>query len=62
MEELKIVLSLDEVNLVLGGLSELPYKSVNGVINKITSQAESQLKANRTPVEHEVVNDANKLS
>jgi hypothetical protein len=45
MEELKIVLSLDEVNLILGSLSELPYKTVSGLISKVTAQAESQLKA-----------------
>ena len=48
MEELKIVLSLDEVNLVLNALGEMPFKSVSQMIQKIIGQAESQLKANET--------------
>lgn len=48
MEELKIALSVEETNLILGSLSELPYKVSNGLIIKITAQAESQIKANQT--------------
>jgi len=47
MEELKIVLSLDEVNLVLNALGEQSFKSVSQAIQKIMAQAESQLKANQ---------------
>lgn len=66
MEELKIVLSLDEINFTLSSLSELPYKSVSNLINKITSQAEAQLKVIRRPVDDSepsngVLNETNKL-
>lgn len=43
MNELKLKLTLEEVNLVLGALNELPYKMVNTLILKIRSQAESEI-------------------
>jgi hypothetical protein len=48
MEELRITLSVEEINLILGSLSELPYKLSNGLIAKITAQAEGQIKDSQT--------------
>ena len=53
MEELKVILTLDEINMVLSLLSEKPYKMVNNTITKITAQAESQLKARALKVQEE---------
>jgi len=44
MEKLKIELTVEEVNLVLNSLSELPFKITNEIINNIKTQAENQLK------------------
>jgi hypothetical protein len=45
MEELKIVLSLDEINLIISALSELSFKIASPLIQKIILQGESQIKA-----------------
>ena len=42
-ESIKIDLSLDEINMVLGGLGELPAKASMGVIQKIQQQAQPQV-------------------
>ena len=42
-ESIKIDLSLDEINMVLGGLGELPAKASMGVIQKIQQQAGPQV-------------------
>ena len=48
MDEFKILLTLDEINLILGYLSEQTFKNVSSVIQKITSQAQNQIEANKT--------------
>lgn len=42
-ESIKLDLSLEEINLVLGGLGELPAKASMGVIQKIQQQAQPQV-------------------
>ena len=42
-ESIKLDLSLDEINMVLGGLGELPAKASMGVIQKIQQQAGPQV-------------------
>jgi len=42
-ESIKIDLSLEEINIVLGGLGELPAKTSMGVITKIQQQASPQV-------------------
>lgn len=42
-QEIKLTLSVDEVNVVLGALSEGPYKLVETVIAKIRGQAVPQV-------------------
>ena len=44
VQKLTLELTLDEVNLVLAGLGELPAKTSLGVIDKVRSQAVGQLK------------------
>jgi hypothetical protein len=36
-------LNVNEVNLVLGALRELPHRVVNDVLNKVIAQAQSQM-------------------
>jgi hypothetical protein len=42
-ESIKLDLSLEEVNAILGGLGELPAKASMGVIQKIQQQAAPQV-------------------
>lgn len=42
-ESIKLDLSLDEINMILGGLGELPAKASMGVIQKIQQQAGPQV-------------------
>lgn len=51
--ELKVVLTIEEVNLVLEALSQKPFAVVNELITKIKLQGESQLKAAQEVVEVE---------
>lgn len=59
MEEFKISLSLEEVNLILGSLSELPYKVVNQLLSKITTQAEAQISAKQIQTTKDDVSEKN---
>jgi hypothetical protein len=39
-------LTVDEANVILGGLAKLPYEVSAGVINKLQTQAQGQIPAN----------------
>lgn len=54
-ESIKLDLSLEEINMVLGGLGELPAKASMGVIQKIQQQASPQVQPEpvETPEEGE---------
>jgi len=56
-ESIKLDLSLDEINMVLNGLGELPAKASMGVIQKIQQQASPQVQPEpvETPEEAEEV-------
>ena len=56
-ESIKLDLSLDEINMVLSGLGELPAKASMGVIQKIQQQASPQVQPEpvETPEEAEEV-------
>ena len=54
-ESIKLDLSLEEVNAILGGLGELPAKASMGVIQKIQQQAGPQVTPE--PVEAEEVEE-----
>jgi len=48
---IKLELPVEEVQLVLVGLSKLPYEAVAGVIEKIKTQAMPQIKPAESPQE-----------
>ena len=48
-ESIKLDLSLEEVNAILGGLGELPAKASMGVIQKIQQQAAPQVQPEPEP-------------
>jgi hypothetical protein len=43
MQEMKLVLTLDEINQILSALGSQPYKDVFQLVNKIQQQAQAQL-------------------
>lgn len=45
--ELSIAFSIEEVNLVLGALSKLPYEVSYALIDKVKAQATSQIAASQ---------------
>jgi len=45
MENLKFEFTVEEVNLILGALSEMPYKVVNTLLLKVTKEANDQVNA-----------------
>ncbi|MEM7106097.1 MAG: hypothetical protein AAF502_23395 [Bacteroidota bacterium] len=42
-DELTIKLTVEELNLILQGLSEMPFKTVYDLIGKLNAQANDQL-------------------
>ena len=50
-ESINLDLSLDEINLVLNALGELPAKTSMGVISKIQAQAQPQVTPEPVPEE-----------
>lgn len=54
-ENINLDLSLEEINVILGGLGELPAKASMGVIQKIQQQAGPQVTPE--PVEAEEVEE-----
>lgn len=45
MKEIQFNLTVDETNVILSALGELPYKQVSGLIAKLHAQANKQLQA-----------------
>lgn len=43
MKEFKLVLNVNEVNIILKSLGNMPYNQVNEIVNKIHAQAQEQL-------------------
>lgn len=43
MKELQLMVTIEEANLLLEGLGNMPFKQVFGLINKIQMQAAEQL-------------------
>jgi hypothetical protein len=54
MNTLKFELTVEETNMILAGLQELPAKICNPLTEKLRQQAQPQLETS-TPVEVEVV-------
>ena len=46
MKELTLVLTVEEANIVLDSLGNMPFRSVYQLVGKIQAQAEEQLGAN----------------
>jgi hypothetical protein len=54
MKDLNLNLNINEVNIVLRALSNLPYNQVNTLIEKIQQQAQQQIgQANGVVIENE---------
>ncbi|MCG8573702.1 MAG: hypothetical protein MI810_02365 [Flavobacteriales bacterium] len=45
MEEVKLTLSVAEVNMILKALGQFPYNQVNELIGKVQAQATEDLKS-----------------
>jgi hypothetical protein len=43
--KLTLELNVNEINVVLGALREMPHRVVNDLINNIVAQAQSQLQS-----------------
>lgn len=54
MQEITLKLSINEANLILEGLGELPFKKVYDLVSKIQQQASTQLGSNGQAIEEEV--------
>lgn len=48
MQEIKLQLAIEEVNLILEGLGNLPFAKVYALVGRIQSQAQQQLEAARS--------------
>jgi hypothetical protein len=49
---LNLALTVEELNLVLGALAELPYKVSMNLIAKVSNQAQQQLQASTPEVDN----------
>ena len=49
MEQIRLELSVNEVNAILGGLAKLPFEAVHQIIGNIQQQAQSQVQAPQNP-------------
>ena len=43
MKEIKLELTIDEINVILEALGQMPFQQVYNIIHKIHQQANSQL-------------------
>ena len=48
MQDIKLQLAIEEVNLILEGLGNLPFAKVYALVGRIQSQAAQQLEAARS--------------
>jgi hypothetical protein len=44
-QKIKLELTIDEINVVLNALGQMPYVQVVNILNNISRQAESQFKS-----------------
>jgi len=51
MQEINLKVTIDEANLILEGLGNLPFAKVYGLVAKIQEQAAQQLKRNNSAKE-----------
>ncbi|HEY9528433.1 MAG TPA: hypothetical protein VIR02_15180 [Anaerolineales bacterium] len=45
MQEIRLVLTLDEINQILAALGSQPYKDVFQLVTKVQQQAQAQLES-----------------
>ena len=58
MDTINLELTVNEINVILQGLSELPFKAVADLFNKIHIQSNAAMAAKQqSPVEAEVVSE-----
>ena len=50
MKELKLTLTVNETNLILKALGNMPFNQVTELVGKIHSQAQQQLTSTEEPV------------
>lgn len=50
MQEITLKLTIEETNIILEGLGNMPFKTVFGLIGKIQSQAAAQLQPNQAAI------------
>ncbi len=58
MKELTLTVSVDEANLILEALGNLPFAKVFGLVGKIQEQAQQQLNGGDAAAEAETVSPA----
>ena len=44
-QKIKLELTIDEINVILNALGQMPYVQVVSILNNISQQAESQFKS-----------------
>ncbi|MBK6622480.1 MAG: hypothetical protein IPH04_19570 [Saprospirales bacterium] len=49
MQKIRLELTLDQVNLIIQALGDLPFKEVYELIGAINAQASKQLSSNSSP-------------
>lgn len=54
MKEIQLSVTIDEANVLLGALGNLPYVQVRDLIEKIQHQAASQLQEQQNGIEKEL--------
>lgn len=57
MKEVKVTMTVVEINTIIKALGQFPYNQVNELINKIHAQASSQLNLENGHDEKEKTND-----
>jgi|GEM_PF-1287446 len=62
MEKLSLELTIDEANLILEALGNMPFNKVYGLIGKIQQQASAQLGSNGQLSKHEEADELKGLS
>lgn len=45
-QKIRLELTIDEINLIVNALGQLPYVQVVNILNNISKQAESQFRVN----------------
>jgi len=52
-QKVRLELTIDEINLILNALGQLPYVQVVNILNNISKQAEAQFRVNEKEISHQ---------